>query len=102
MFEYLEADQWEERVKGLDADFVLLGHTHVQGMQAFGKLTVVNPGSVGLARDEPGHASYAVYDGSEVLLKRVPYDVNHTLRDLRKAPLPEHVIKGLSKVLAGN
>jgi predicted phosphodiesterase len=33
MFEYLESDQWEQRVKGLESDFVLLGHTHVQGMR---------------------------------------------------------------------
>src|SRR5271157_2494407 len=99
MFEYLEMDQWEERIKGLEEDFVLLGHTHVQGMRSFGKLTVVNPGSVGLARDEGGQACYAVYDGSEMLLKRVPYDVDQTLRDLRSEPLPEHVIQGLAEVL---
>ncbi len=54
MFEYLAMDQWEERTKGLEEDFVLLGHTHAQGMRSFGKLRLVNPGSVGLARDRGG------------------------------------------------
>ncbi|MGZ3415235.1 MAG: metallophosphoesterase family protein [Isosphaeraceae bacterium] len=100
MFEYLAMAQWEERVKGLEEDFILLGHTHIQGMRSCGMQTVVNPGSVGLARDGGGEACYAVYDGSEMLLKRVPYDVNHTLRDLRLAPLPTDVIEGLAAVLS--
>jgi len=49
LFAYLTMDQWGERVRELDCDFVLLGHTHIQGMRTFGKVTVVNPGSVGLA-----------------------------------------------------
>jgi predicted phosphodiesterase len=100
MFEYLAMAQWEERVKGLAEDFILLGHTHIQGMRSFGMQTVVNPGSVGLARDGGEEACYAVYEGSEMLLKRVPYDVNHTLRDLRSAPLPTDVIEGLAAVLS--
>ena len=54
LFEYLTEDEWGESVRGLDCDVVVLGHTHVQGMHAFGDLTVVNPGSVGLARDGGG------------------------------------------------
>ena len=37
LFEYLTVDQWGERVKELDCDVVVLGHTHIQGMRAFGK-----------------------------------------------------------------
>jgi putative phosphoesterase len=99
MFEYLPMEEWGERVRKLDADFVLLGHTHIQGMQTFGKVTVVNPGSVGLARDRAGEACYAVYDGNQMLLKRIPYDVSRTLAALRKAPLPQPVIDGLARVL---
>jgi putative phosphoesterase len=101
LFEYLAEDQWGERVKGLDADVVLLGHTHVQGLRTFGAMTVVNPGSVGLARDRAGEACYAVYEGGQVRLERVPYDVGRTLAGLRKAPLPEPVVEGLSRVLSG-
>src|SRR5262249_23746892 len=100
LFEYLPMDQWGDRVQGLDADFVLLGHTHVQGLRSFGKTTVVNPGSVGLARDGGGEACYAVYEGGEVRLKRIPYDVGRTLAALRQAPLPQQVIDGLAGVLS--
>ena len=83
LFEYLDMDQWGERVADLDCDFVLLGHTHVQGMRTFGKLTVVNPGSVGLCRDHRGEACYAVYKDGSVQLSRCPYNVGRTVAALR-------------------
>jgi putative phosphoesterase len=99
LFEYLTEDKWGERVRGLGCDVVVLGHTHVQGMQKFGDMTVVNPGSVGMARDGGGEACYAVYDGRDIELKRVPYQVGRTIRDLRAAPLAKHVVDGLESVL---
>ena len=99
LFEYLDMDQWDNQVAGIDADFVLVGHTHIQGMRTFGRLTVVNPGSVGLARDYPGEACYAVYENGAVQLKRCSYNVARTVAALRAAPLPEAVIEGLSQVL---
>jgi putative phosphoesterase len=101
LFEYLPMDQWEDRVRGLDADYVLLGHTHIQGIRAFGKANVVNPGSVGLARDGAGQACYAVFAEGQMELKRVPYDVERTVAALRKSPLAQHVIDGLAAVLRG-
>jgi predicted phosphodiesterase len=99
LFEYLTMDQWGDRLHDVEADFVLLGHTHVQGMRTFGKTTVVNPGSVGLARDHRGKACYAVYRDGQIELKRVPYETGRTLAALRAAPLPKHVIDGLASVL---
>jgi putative phosphoesterase len=99
MFEYLPMDQWADRVAGMDADFVLLGHTHIQGMRTIGKTTVVNPGSVGLARDGDGEACYATVAAPEIKLKRVPYDTERAIALLRRAPLSERVIEGLAAVL---
>lgn len=101
LFEYLRPDQWGDRVRDLHADCVLLGHTHVQGVRTFGGVTVVNPGSVGLARDGGGEACYAVCAGGEVALRRVPYDVERTVALLDRAPLPRPVIEGLARVLRG-
>ena len=99
LFEYLEMAQWHERVADLESDYVLLGHTHVQGMRTVGKVTVVNPGSVGLARDHHGEACYAVYENGTMLLKRCLYNVQRTVAVLRAAPLPQRVVEGLSRVL---
>jgi putative phosphoesterase len=99
MFEYLPMERWEERVADLTADFALLGHTHIQGMRTFEKITVVNPGSVGLARDGGGEACYGVLEENQIKLRRIPYDVDRTLAALRKAPLRQHVIDGLAGIL---
>jgi len=102
LFEYLSKEQWADRLEGLDADFVLLGHTHVQGMRSFGRITVVNPGSVGLARDGGGEACYAVSQDGRVELKRIRYDVERTARALRLAPLLASASEGLTRVLSGS
>ncbi len=99
LFEYLNMDQWGERAADLKEDFVLLGHTHVQGMRVFDEVTVVNPGSVGLARDHRGKACYAVYEDGQMELKQIPYVVGRTAALLWAAPLPKSVIEGLIGVL---
>ena len=77
-FEYIDMDKWGAQIVGLEADFVLLGHTHVQGLRTFGRFTVVNPGSVGLARDHRGKACYAVYEEGRMESKQIPYAVGRT------------------------
>ncbi len=99
LFEYLDMDHWGERITGVDADFILLGHTHIQGKRTFGKVTVVNPGSVGLARDYRGEACYAVYENGNMQLRRCRYRVDRTIEALRRAPLPKPVVEGLANVL---
>jgi putative phosphoesterase len=76
LFEYLPMEAWGDRVSEIDGDFVLLGHTHVQGMRSFGRTTVVNPGSVGLVRgthdrDEPRHRlPHSPHAGDGLLRRR--------------------------------
>jgi putative phosphoesterase len=40
-----------DRFAEADADFVLYGHTHAQVVKRIGRVTVINPGSAGDARD---------------------------------------------------
>lgn len=54
------------RIAEVDADLVLLGHTHRQMVERAGTTLVINPGSAGQARD-PGNGrqlSFAVVDVS--------------------------------------
>jgi predicted phosphodiesterase len=99
LFEHLDAGQWGQRVEGLESDFVLLGHTQIQDMRRFGRVTVVNPESVGLNRDGSGKACYAVYDDQGMTLKRVDYNVNRTVAALRSSPLPQTVVCKLEFML---
>ena len=99
LFEYFAPNEWDQRVKDLESDYVILGHTHIQDMRRIGRLIVVNPGSVGLNRDGSGKACYAVYDGETISLKRVAYDVERTVAALWSSPLPESVIESRSPSL---
>ncbi len=99
LFEYLAPNEWDQRVKDLECDYVVLGHTHIQDMRRVGRLIVLNPGSVGLNRDGSGKACYAVYDGETISLKRVAYDVERTVAALQSSRLPRPVIRKLESVL---
>ncbi|TQM11192.1 metallophosphoesterase family protein [Pseudonocardia kunmingensis] len=63
------------RCSEIDADFLLLGHTHVPMAERHGGTLVVNPGSIGESRD-PGSStvSYAILDtvSDDVELRRFP------------------------------
>ena len=51
-----------QKFEAVDADVVLLGHTHYQMVQRHGQKLIVNPGSVGQARDGAGAACFAILD----------------------------------------
>ena len=98
MFKYLNQNEIAGELEGIIAEYILVGHTHVQYKKKLDYGMVVNPGSVGLARDG-GQACYAVYKDGEIHLKRIDYDVKKTISYLMKSPLPQNVKDGLKKVL---
>jgi predicted phosphodiesterase len=103
LFKYLPPDSpdyvWQEELEGIDADFVLLGHTHISMIKKVGKTTVINPGSVGQSKDVPAVASYAVWNDGEVEIKRVAYDINKTIEKILSTPLDTHIKSNLVTVL---
>jgi putative phosphoesterase len=50
------------RLGEIDADLVILGHTHYRMQRRIGSLEVANPGSVGQPRDRILGAAWAAYD----------------------------------------
>ena len=86
--EYIYPDHGHfERFAPLEADLVVLGHTHQPFVRDVGPVRLVNPGSVGQPRDGDPRASTAVVDlpGRDVELRRVPYDVEATCAALAAA-----------------
>lgn len=83
--EYLREDKtaWEARLKGIDADFVLVGHTHIPFTLQLDGPMVINPGSVGQPRDGDPRAAYAIIENGKVELRRVKYDIDATLKHMR-------------------
>jgi putative phosphoesterase len=88
-----------EAIEGIEADFILLGHTHLPMLRKIGAATIVNPGSVGQPRHGDRRASYAIWEDGEIRFYRNAYDVTVTTTLLEQAPLPPSVIVQLGNIL---
>jgi len=66
-----------DRCANVDADTVLMGHTHHAFVARCGAKWLVNPGSVGQARDLGGFASWALLDtrSGAITIRRSAYHV---------------------------
>ena len=100
----------------IDKPLAFFGHTHLQGgflrttrgnvlvlptgiprESAFRLLELresegyyINPGSVGQPRDRDPRAAFAIYDTKGYIeYRRVPYDIESTVRKMQEAKLPE-------------
>lgn len=69
-----------------ERDMILMGHTHYPMLIAKPRPTLVNPGSVGQARDMGGSACWAIIDThtQAVALKRTTYDVRALADEARR------------------
>ncbi len=78
------------RLGTIDADYVILGHTHYQMAERIGRVLVINPGSAGEARDARNafKLSYAVLDTST---DEVTFD---DFQDPTRAPIDPSIIPG--------
>jgi putative phosphoesterase len=86
MDEYLtDESEWVTRLETIDADFVLVGHTHIPMHLQAGRKQLLNPGSVGQPRDGIAKAAYAIIEDGNVQLKRVDYALEDELSLVRKA-----------------
>lgn len=69
-----------------DADIVLLGHTHYPMVRACGAKLLVNPGSVGQARQRGGVADWCIVHAETGVVQPMatPYDVRPVLRAVQQ------------------
>jgi putative phosphoesterase len=100
IYKYLREEEiGDNEIRGLEKyDLILLGHTHFQFKKKVGNVTIVNPGSVGLSR-ENHDACYAVMEDGEISLRRVPYDNRRTVEALWESPISPFSKEGLSKII---
>lgn len=102
LYTYLPPTQtvrWASELEQVDADLLLVGHTHLPMILRVGRKLIVNPGSVGQPRDGDPRAAYAVIEDGEPRLERVAYDVSKTIQGLESRDLPESVLEDLSNLL---
>ncbi|MFQ6058033.1 MAG: metallophosphoesterase family protein [Anaerolineae bacterium] len=84
----------KQEIKGLAADIILLGHTHVPAIRRVDTTYLVNPGSLGQPRHGTPSATYAVWQDGELAIRHVDYDRAATQRKLSLLPLdPEHILR---------
>lgn len=95
-----EGAAWDREARGVPADLLLTGHTHLPlARRSAGGVLVVNPGSVGQPKDGDPRAAYAVIDDGRVEHRRAAYDVERTVAGLESAALPADVVAFLVRVL---
>ena len=92
-------EDWERLFQNIAADFILLGHTHIQMDEIVASHRFVNPGSVGQPKPRGQMAQYAVWEDGEVHLKVVSYNYHKTQSKIRALPLESDVIEQLCWIL---
>lgn len=81
------SEQWKKEIDWIQADVLLVGHTHTPFIRKVGKTTIVNPGSLGQPKTGRPLACYAVWKDGEISLKEYEYPVAETTREIREMPL---------------
>jgi putative phosphoesterase len=77
-----------ETYGGHDARLVAYGHIHRPYVRRLPALTVMNSGSVGLPYDGDWRAAYLLLEDGVPSIRRVAYDLERALDDLRAARYP--------------
>jgi diadenosine tetraphosphatase ApaH/serine/threonine PP2A family protein phosphatase len=99
--EYLGDDPaaWKQRLSGIQADLVCVGHSHMPYELTVGNSRIINPGSVGQPRDGDPRASYAIIEGDQVNFCRTAYDIDAVLQQMRTTDVAPWVIELTEAVL---
>jgi putative phosphoesterase len=90
---------WEKEVEWVNADILLVGHTHTPFVRQVGGCTIVNPGSLGQPKTGGALACYATWEDGEISLKEYAYPLQKTIRQIRRMPLSKQDIEELAAVL---
>lgn len=86
-------------LEGVDADVILLGHTHVPAIRRVGSAPIVNPGSLGQPRHGLPSATYAVWEDGHLQIKHIDYDPRATRNKLALMVLDPEIAERLGEIL---
>ncbi len=93
------SERWQQEVETIQADYLLVGHTHTPFIKQVGRTTVVNPGSLGQPKTGKPDACYAVWQDGHFELKQFSYDLERTLKRIQRMPVPADIQRDLATVL---
>jgi putative phosphoesterase len=94
-----DSELWAKELERIDADFLLVGHTHTPFIRKVGGKTIVNPGSVGQPKTGKADACYAVWEDGKFQLKQFAYPVERALQRIDQLPVPADIKRDLATVL---
>lgn len=95
-----EDDGWATEIGALDADVLLVGHSHAPFLRRIGDKVLLNPGSIGQPRAGKPLASYAVWQDGRFELKSFPHPVEATVAKLKSLGFPPAIEAELVTILA--
>lgn len=90
---------FDEVAGKIQADLLVLGHTHLPMNHIHGGLRIVNPGSVGQPLDGNPQAAYAVWEDGRVTLCRAEYELSSLLDAFDQLPLDSRMKHELAGIL---
>ena len=93
------SDRWVAEAEAIEADVLVVGHTHTPFIRVVGNTTIVNPGSLGQPKTGRPLACYAIWEDGDVSLKEYEYPIAETIRDIREMPITEEDQNALIAVL---
>ena len=105
IYEYLSGDapesEWLAATGELAEreEWLFVGHTHKPFVRRIGRLTIVNPGSLGMPVDGDPRACFAVWQDGAVRLKRIGYDVEGAVSRLYASGLKKDIADKMASVL---
>ncbi len=94
-----ESERWMSEVEVIDADVLVVGHTHTPFIRRVANTTIVNPGSLGQPKTGRPQACYAIWEDGALSLHEYSYPVAEAIADIRKMPITEEDQNALIAVL---
>ncbi len=83
-----ESERWKQEAAEIHADVLIVGHSHTPFVRQEGKVTILNPGSLGQPKTGRPLACYAVWEDGRISLKEYEYPVEEAIRGIRRLPIP--------------
>jgi putative phosphoesterase len=81
------AELIEKRLGDVDFDYMFVGHVHQPYLRELRNCRLVNVGSIGQPEHGDGQASYVLWNDGSIEFKKIPYDVERTIAEMKALPL---------------
>lgn len=90
---------WLEQIDCIEADLLVVGHTHTPFMLREVRTTILNPGSLGQPKTGRPLACYAVWNDGSLFLHEYEYPIEDTIHGIRNMQIPVEDQEALIAVL---